>query len=463
MRLRDLTVPARAHEQGAALVLMVAMVGIGALAWQVRASLSQLLVAQQMLDQSAAAAALSAAQFHARLLNAHAFLNRTAMAHQVAMAHLLTIASAEKLRLEMGKRFLRRNPPVHLIAMMFGPHHAAAYAASRLGVAGATDRGIRELHRAFKDHDRAVSATIVHWRSQIQRGVADATRTLVRDVVARNLLRDVGTAIGRQTDFRVSVTHPAGLIASVRSDRQSTMRRAWFDAVMSQHDYLQSRRHTAYNWWVVNPKCPLMFHQLRRRGKNRLSVDGPWQATDTLSFHAMRGHHWLVCYWREYPMGWSKIDHHATDQSRQAAQAIRAVSPEGVVGGSFIKYILAQHALGNLLLGFNNTLAEDMADRTRIVWHRRGRLVLSRLDTQPPAVIVVTVEQPLFALASRSLVLGLRVAGLLQVPGGWPEALTARAAAQTYFDRYIPRPDGLAEVANLFQPFWGARNVPVTP
>jgi len=451
-------VPFREQQQGAALVLAVAILGIGVLVWQQRGSLSQLLLAQQSLDQATRASALAASQLHARLLNAHAFLNRTAMAHQVAMAHLLTIASAEKMRLEMSQRFLKRNPPVHLITMMFGPQHAAAYAASRLGSAGHTDQGIRALEKAFRAHDRSMAGELEQARVALGLGVSERTRDLVRQVLDRNLTRSLGAS----TTLKVDVINPAGLLSAVRENQEPAIRQAWFDSVMQQHEYLQSRRHTATNHWVVNSKCPHLRHQLRRRGKTALQVDGNWQATDTLSFHAMRGHHWLICYWREYPMGWSKVDNYAKLVDRQAGDFYRKVTPEGVVGGSFIRYILAQHALVNLLLGLNNTLGEDLAERTRIIWQHRETFKTYSLNHKP-VKIVVRVEQPLKSLSSPMLVAGLRLSGLLEARGEWGHALRAQAAAEAYFDRYEPRADGNLEAPNLFQPFWLARNVPVDP
>jgi hypothetical protein len=452
------SLPPREQQHGAALVLAVAILGLGVLVWQQRGSLSQLLLAQQSLDQATRASALAASQLHARLLNAHAFLNRTAMAHQVAMAHLLTIASAEKMRLEMSQRFLRRNPPVHLIAMMFGPHHAAAYAASRLGSAGHTHQGIRALEKAFRAHDRSMGEELEQARIGIGRGVSERTRALVQQVLNRNL---TGT-LGESTQLKIHVANPAGLVTSVRANQEPMIRQAWFDSVMQQHEYLQSRRHTATNFWVVNPKCPHLRHQLRRRGKTELQVDGNWQATDTLSFHAMRGNHWLICYWREYPMGWSKVDHYAKLTDRQAGDLYRAVTPEGLVGGSFIRYILAQHALGNLLLGLNNTLGEDLAEKTRIIWQRRSTFKTYTLEHKPVKV-VVRVEQPLKSLSSPVLVAGLRLVGLLEARSEWGNSLHAQAAAEAYFDRYEPRPDSKFEAPSLFQPFWLARNVPVNP
>ncbi len=140
----------RAKQHGAALLLGIALLALIALAWRERASLSQLFMAQQTLNQATAAAVLTAAQFHARRLNAHAFLNRTMVAHRVAMAHLITIASAEKMRIEMSRQATRNNPPVFLIGLIFGQQHAAAYAAAKFGPAGQTQQAIEELPKRVK-------------------------------------------------------------------------------------------------------------------------------------------------------------------------------------------------------------------------------------------------------------------------------------------------------------------------
>ena len=214
----------RARQRGAALVLGLAILAVAVLAWRERTSLSQLLMAQQSLDQATAAAALSAAQLQARRLNAHAFLNRTVMAHRVAMAHLLTIASAEKMRLEMSRRVTRGNPPAFLIGMIFGPQHAAAYAASKLSPVGQTQSGIEALHQAFQNHDRTIHHQITTARKALLTDVEPSVQRLVRDVINRNLRARPGTYL----PLTIEIRNPAGSLALVKKDPTAEVWRRWF-------------------------------------------------------------------------------------------------------------------------------------------------------------------------------------------------------------------------------------------
>ena len=452
----------RARQRGAALVLGLAILAVAVLAWRERTSLSQLLMAQQSLDQATAAAALSAAQLQARRLNAHAFLNRTVMAHRVAMAHLLTIASAEKMRLEMSRRVTRGNPPAYLIGMIFGPQHAAAYAASKLSPVGQTQSGIEALHQAFQNHDRTIHHQITTARKALLTDVEPSVQRLVRDVINRNLRARPGTYL----PLTIEIRNPAGSLALVKKDPTAEVWRRWFASVMKKHQYLQSRRQTASNYFWINPRCPLMFPQLRRRGGTVLSTDGIWQATDTLSFHKVRGAHWALCYWREYPMGWANVKQtvRRADSSRhdQRLEQIGAM-PDNFSSQTFLRWALSSHAIGHVLTGMNNLLGDGWALSSQVRWRSRKPVQAFVLRAEPDIATTVRVTQPLQTLDASALHLGLRLKGLIQTREKWGQHLSASAAAQAYYDRYGPRPDHKQETPNLFQPFWMARQVPVTP
>lgn len=451
----------RANQQkGAALVLAIAIGGIAAMAWSQRASLSQLLMAQQVLEQSTAAASLAAAQHHARLLNAHAYLNRTTMAHQVAMAHLLTIASAEKMRREMSIRFTRFNPPVYLIAMMFGPHHAAAYAASKASVAGSTLSGVHQLHEAFANHDRAITRDLQRARRELLANVEQDTRDIVRAVLERNMARSVGQSV--VLDVRVQM--PAGDLVLEMIKPTDSIWRNWFEKTLKQHRYLQKRSDTAISWWVIDPKCPHLRHNLRRRGDSTFSVDGLWQATDTLSFHAMRGAKWL-CYWREYPMGFANLKSRAAGKSGASdfdqVLADAGDFPDDFRKITFMRWFTSQFALTAMFHGFANVLADGWGYKTQIRWRAHSKARPYVLRNEKPLRIIVTTSQSLAHLQDPVLKLGLRIKGLLGVQSEWGKSLAATSAAQAYYDRYETHSDGKTEKPNLFQPFWMAKNVPI--
>jgi len=447
------------QQSGAALVLVIVVAGVAVSAWQHRASLSQLFLAQQVLHQSTAAASLAAAQHQARLLNGHAFLNRTIMAHQVAMAHLMTIASAEKTRYEMSRRLARGNPPLFLIGMMFGPHHAAAYAASRVSVSGTSLSGVRELQQAFERHDHLLSNRLDKARERLLTNVQGDTRAIVRAVLDKNMTYQTGQRAQLMIDVDLPISE---LRPKLINPTQETWR-AWFDRTLKQHQYLDKRRKTARNWWVINHECPHMRHELRRRGESDFSVDGLWQVTDSLSFHAVRGAKILLCYWREYPMGFSNIKNDIRGQQAMSESdrvfSRKGAAPEDFRKMTFLKWFTSQYAITSLFHGFANGLADGWGYRSRLRWRSRSVVKPYVLSGSDPFVIRVSVSQRLDSLKDPVLRLGLRIKGLLNIQNDWGQQLTSVAYAQTYYDRYEARRDLKHESANLFQPFWMARNV----
>lgn len=455
----------RVRQRGAALLLGIALLGVIALAWRERASLAQLLMAQQTLNQATAAAALTAAQFQARRLNAHAFLNRTMVAHRVAMAHLITIASAEKMRIEMSRQATRNNPPVFLIGLIFGKQHAAAYAAAKFGPAGQTQQAIEALHRAFQSHDQVVHGLLAQARQEMLDQSESAVNLLVREVLERNL----GKYVGADIDLHVQVTNPLGPLAQVVQDPTPERWRDWFEQVVWQHRYLKSRRKTATNIFWIHPKCPLMFPQLRRRGHTELPIDGIWQATDTLSFHKVRGIVTKLCYWREYPMGWANVTSRAPEidanQQTNLDKWLTSVgqAPATFAATHFLRWVATQHVVGHVLTGFSNLIGDSWGLSSQIRWRSRQSArpyVLSGVVDQPT---IVSVKQPIASLKSPLLHIGLRMSVMLKASNQWGRHLSSQAAAKAYFDRLDAREDGREESANLFQPFWLARQVPVAP
>lgn len=447
------------QQRGAALVLAIAIAGVAAMAWQQRASLSQLLMAQHVLERSTAAASLAAAQHHARLLNSHAYLNRTIMAHQVAMAHLLTIASAEKMRREMSIRLMRFNPPIYLIGMMFGPHHAAAYGASKLSVAGSTLSGVNQLHAAFQRHNKMLTGDLKRARKTLLSSVERDTNAIVKAVLDRNISGQLGAS--PTLDVRVQLPRHA-LRAQVIKPTDSIWRN-WFDQTLKQHPYIQKRSDTAINWWVVDPKCPHLRHNLRRRGDSTFAVSGLWQATDTLSFHAVRGLKIVLCYWREYPMGFANIKSNGRGAMNGSSWDEELASagdfPEDFRKITFFRWFTAQFALTAMFHGFANVLADGWGYKTQLRWRAHSRVEPYVLSQHQDFRTTVTVSQRLDTLQDPLLRLGLRIRGMLRVQPNWGQALSSSSSAQTYYDRYQPRRDGKRERPNLFQPFWMAKNV----
>src|SRR5690606_13239844 len=124
------------------------------------------------------------------------------------------------------------------------------------------------------------------------------------------------------------------------------------------------RDHTERNHWAVDPRCPHLRHQLRRRGHTFLGPDGRWQSIDTESFHALRSNRWVGCYYREYPMGWGWIPgvHSQSFQQEHVADP-----PDAFSAQDFWRWV-QESTDWNLLDDSDNRLANSRAVTTRQVW-----------------------------------------------------------------------------------------------
>ena len=206
-----------------------------------------------------------------------------------------------------------------------------------------------------------------------------------------------------------------------------------------------------------------MRHELRRRGESTFDAQGLWQATDTLSFHAVRGHKIWLCFWREYPMGWANVTSGLANRKEMSAHdriyGREGAAPPNFRKVNFLDWIAAQYSITAVLYGFNNVLADGRGYATHVQWRAHHRVKPYELKGSQSFTTTVTVKQPLASLRDPALKLGLRIKGLLKAQDNWPQYLTARAAAQTYYDRYEPRSDRREERANLYQPFWLAKNI----
>lgn len=453
----------RHHERqnGAVMVLALAMLGAAVLAWQHRASLTQLIMVQQSLDQATAAGALGAAQLHARILNAHALLNRTEMAHQVAMAHIMTVASARQLRQNLGASARLNNPPVSLIGMFFGSAHRRAYADAARDI----DRGsIDELRRAFERHDRLLNGRLKRARRGLTRDVARRTKELVREIVRRNLSRHLAAS----PVILVDVRQAAGLAGRVKRMQSEQRWQGWLDAVMDRHAYLADRNHTRFALSPMLPMCPLHRHLLMRRGESVISVDGQWSAEDTISFHSARYNHLIKCHFREYPMGWSNLSvkpvRPGVDAADQESEEPAIVVPKSFKNNPYWKWATAIGGLVlNVFFPHDNRLGALIALPQKIQWQRHSMPVPYELDVNPAkAKVTVLTRIPVSSLHSRSWKLRLDQPGLVSARHSmWPRFLKGQAAATVHYDRLAEPAEKTIEQPNLFQAFWNAHEVPV--
>lgn len=421
------------------------MLGVGLLALTVLAWLLMLQVGgwahnKSSLHRAADAAAYSAALVYARTLNLHAYLNRAQLAHQVAQLHLFSLASAERFRSRLARQATMHNPPASLLGFRFGMHYAGAYTSARQGGQGDTAMG-NALHKAFEQHEQLIHAALDHLRQSRMNASSEISRSLENTLVM-NLGKSGSDNRGESLDalgarYRIVRDDSVNFIVS-----RPTTEHDWFDmlqAVRARYRYLDDRRVVARSFNGMNFRCPWMQHQLRRRGSLKISREGVWESEETQSFHNIRFNRSIGCYYREYPMGWAKLETHANGSSGlgSSEEAMQSFKDK-----PFWKWASERAWTGwNLFGGTRNPLAKRWAEQAPVVWRARQQAQYSRLNPKhhtTAAVIALEVEQ------------------------SWRDfpRLRSVAAAESYFMNPMTN-RGLSAAPTLFQPFWLARLVPV--
>lgn len=415
---------ARTRQAGQALVLGVMLAALGALALVRYFGVGQAVAEKSRLVHAADTAAYSGAVVQARALNMLALLNRTQLAHQIAMAHLVTLGSWAMLGGTQAGKAAAGNPPVYLIAMLFGAVHGQGYAASlpAVGLDAMAREGTGQLAQAFARHESLVHDMLAAVQQDIVGGMPDARRAAVEEIVSRQY-GDGLTDIDIHEDAWPGYLHtiaPGQLLPAV-------------DELAGLHDFLAPRNHTARNAWLVQARCPSRRHELRRRGHTVLNEAGVWESIDTQSYHALRANRWIGCYFREYEMGWGWIP---ATQGSASSVSYTDQPPDDFSMQDFWRWAQA-HTNWSLLGGSENPLANSRAHANRARWPSRGLPALRDIpSTAAPFV-------------------GFRLS--LRRPGAGAHQYTAHSAAEAYFRRPVARADGRVEQANVFRPYWQAR------
>lgn len=423
-------------QKGQVLVLGMLLAAVLSLAWLRYFGAGQVIATKARMVHGLDAAAYSGALVQARTLNFLSYLNRARLAHQLAMAHLLTLGSWAHYGGTQAQRLAQGNPPAYLIGMLFGADQGRAY----LAAAAATGLDVQAqpdspLGQAFAAHE-----SFVHDYAQ------DLSRALVQGLPQARLDAIRGALAAHYPD------RPAQMLQPVVSDDAwpRLLRARPADAALFQlvrdmaglYAFLGPRHATAQNAWSVDPRCPQLRHELRRRGETALDAAGRWQSGDTQSYHAVRSNRWIGCYYREYAMGWAWMP-------AQPGQAIGADhaddAPQDFSEQDFWRWVQAA-TQWDLLDGQANPLANSYAMQNRRLWPSRG--LGGYLDVAPGM--------------DRQAATGFVVQLALDDAAGVP--MRARSAAETLFSRPDRRADGRDEAANLFHPYWQARlSAPLLP
>ena len=406
------------------MVLGLLLMGVMALAMVRYFGVGQVVGARAGQTHALDAAAYSGALVQARAFNLSAFINRAHVGHQVAMAHLVTLGSWALFGGHEAERLLQGNPPAYLIAMMFGPSHGTAYAAAAMAAGKTLDaQAWGTLARHYAAHDRVVHDTLQQAQSRVIGTLAQTREAAMRQVL------DAGYP-DRNYSLEVVEDDLGGYLSFNRGGALVQL----VAQATAHFQFLDPRDDTARNPWMVNPRCPHLRHELRRRGRTRLTPQGIWESTDTQSYHALRSNKWIGCYYREYAMGWGWI---SGLESPSADMPHVEDPPENFSAQDFWKW--AQTSTDwNLLSGLANPLANSYAVASRPVWTARG--LPGYYDVKG-----VSLSRP-----SRFAVRMRRALSTGQI-------MHTQSAAETFFQRPVPRSDQRQEQPSLFNPYWQAR------
>ena len=433
--------------RGQALVLVLFLLVLGAAALLQLFNAGQLIGAKTRMVHVVDAAAYSGAMVQARALNFHAYVNRAQLAHQVAMAHLVTLASWATFGDTEAGQLAQSNPPLGVIAAFFGVPHGAAYAQS----AAATGRG-GALAAAFDAHDQTVHQVLVTAQRAVFDTLAQHRRDAMDAVIAASYdgpppVADV-----------LADTLPGALRWQSGTARESL--RALAAQAVAPYDFLRPRNHIAYGLLPTEARCPWLRHELRRNGATRqLGLEG-WEAADTQSWHALRSNQWIGCYFREYPMGRALAQ---AQGSSAGAGEPEDSAPTDFSQEDFWRWATRQTDW-NIFGGTRNPLGEAWASMAPVRLGGHGVPANATLASGRDSLrFVLRIRQPQAQLPttdgnSRIKAGGDRLTVPTHTAGG---EMAAMAAAETFYARPAPRPDGQSERANLFQPYWQARLAPV--
>lgn len=427
------------QQKGQTMLLGLVLCGVGVLAWVLMLELGQTIHDQSSLHRATDAAVYSAALVQARALNLHAYLNRAQLAHQIGMAHLIAVATASQYRAKLGQQASKRNPPASLIGAFFGPQHFVAYTSALNGSIQDT-----QSQRLFRDahlrHDLHVHHVLDRVR-QIQLNNVEHQR---QQAINHMLVSNVGNSgsalkghalnqLGLSVTFSFDETK--GFVDQYSGN--DPVWRNFLNRLVGQYEFLTERNRTQRSVWLVNPRCPLKRHELRRRGRLQLGRDGHWFSEDTLSYHALRYNKIIGCYHREYPMGWAVLEtHHESSNFNQQAVSVPDFSRQ-----AFWRWSRAENGgAWNIFSGRRNRLAQRYGQSTSLKWSTKGlgRYVqISSGRERKPLRIAIKVTQKLKS----------------------GETIQSKAAAQTYFSP--PKAQiGHTPAPSLFEPYWRATLIP---
>ncbi|WP_171587857.1 TadE/TadG family type IV pilus assembly protein [Pelistega europaea] len=462
--------------QGQVLVLGVAILSVLIVALLSMFHIGMLASIKTKQTHALDAAAYSGALVQARALNMQAYINIAQVGHQMAMAHLVTLASWADWASTMSKSVRGANPPAWVIATHFGARHGQAYtSAAKASILNGLANPGAALAQQFSRHDEIVEHVLAKVSYAIRDDMFEAREHAIHAVLQQNYPSKTIFYRGGNTDLEfirqdrwedVSVSaqqnHKQGSTATIQQysgqgglesqqlswwltdsgDKQFTHifkpianYRSLLNDVAAVYRFLGERKYISKSLLPVSERCPLWRHELRRQGSTLLNDKGQWQSIDTQSYHALRSNKWIGCYYREYPMGWGWV----SGQSGKLPEGMAyATNPPGSFAAEDFWRWVQRVAKWNIFGGDDNPLANSRAVQHRHRWSGGGLVPYVDIDhTQFKKQLEFTLH-------------------LLQ-PKVRGQTFHLQTAAQTFFERPLPRVDGKREHPNLWHPYWQAR------
>ncbi|MCW7540685.1 hypothetical protein OOT46_22970 [Aquabacterium sp. A7-Y] len=447
--------PARQRGQAMLLGLFVLIIGAGMLFFLFNSG--QLLRERVTATNAADAAAYSAGQVMARVMNFEAYSNRAVMANSVAIGQLTALASWNRYVVGIASSYDMQSPGSGEICERFcftakGLLPLAGTYGGNAVLEAYTGVDVFEIYRTYIAPilDYSVPALIFtsngisNLRMQPP-GIKDvllgtlpvARRQAVQDVVDRNY---EGFGPARGTGVLVEDTffsfQNGPMIRRYRGDERERLR-ATVQAAAYKDPFVEAR---SFERKTLFPTCVgangAKFDELKRGGGTKVGLDD-WEAIDTSAWHEKylrKG----KCRSREVPLGYG---------------AGEAGGEEGLsttnMGGSGANKRTASWAESN---------ATSMGYTGLPAFYELSAEALTR--ERPAARFAVRVNRASNDLHVTGRAAQTQPSGSMELMGpGGTRSMAALSAVEVYFERLTPRDDGRDELASLFNPFWHARLV----
>lgn len=444
------------RQQGQVLPIGLALLTLSLMGVFVLYSTGQVATDKQKLANAADAAAYSGSLWQARAMNFQAYTNRAMVANQVSMAQAVTLQSWASYGVVAGENIstvLKPVPVLNVVAQGVASGLASVetvlspLSKAMLNVADLVNRGLSVAQEAmyvstFLATPDVVKAVVTESDERF------SVNTAYSGIGLSNNLNDWKNFTTRFTDEDIEAMRSrAGMINESR------------DAFTQQRNWKFFK-----NFWFYS--TPLLRHRLYREGTTKLALvekEGKahweWKAKDTLSLHN-RLWRWRGTKRYEIPIGWAEAFANSNSSNSTIEPGACTSALQFQQSGNCARYLgmnrrseyLADIGLRSPF-SFQQTRV-PMSGYTGVQAFRS--LSEQTLNTQLPGVqLKIEVSMPVEKIVSAdSSELGDTFQSPVAALGG---VVSSISTAEVFYQR--PDTDGAnsLEMANGYNPYWGAR------